>query len=35
MIEALASGVPVAAYDVPGPRDIVTSKAVGALGDDL
>lgn len=34
MIEALASGVPVAAYDVPGPRDIVTSE-VGAVGADL
>ncbi len=35
MIEALASGVPVAAYDVPGPCDIVTSPAVGALDKDL
>ncbi len=35
MIEALACGVPVAAYDVPGPRDIITSKAFGAIGDDL
>ena len=35
MIEALASGVPVAAYDVPGPRDIITSEEVGAIGDDL
>jgi len=34
MIEALASGVPVAAYDVPGPKDIITDD-VGALGDDL
>ena len=34
MIEALASGVPVAAFDVPGPRDIVTAD-VGAIGDDL
>jgi glycosyltransferase involved in cell wall biosynthesis len=34
MIEALASGVPVAAYDVPGPRDIVTAE-VGAVGADL
>jgi glycosyltransferase involved in cell wall biosynthesis len=35
MIEALAAGVPVAAFDVPGPRDIVTSEAVGALDRDL
>ena len=35
MIEALASGVPVAAYDVPGPRDIVLEGEVGAIGDDL
>jgi glycosyltransferase involved in cell wall biosynthesis len=35
MIEALASGIPVAAYDVPGPRDIITSEEVGAIGDDL
>jgi glycosyltransferase involved in cell wall biosynthesis len=34
MIEALASGLPVAAYDVPGPRDIVT-RDVGAVGPDL
>ncbi len=34
MIEALASGVPVAAYDVPGPRDIVTDE-VGAIGSNL
>ena len=35
MIEALASGVPVAAYDVPGPRDIITKESVGAIGSDL
>lgn len=35
MVEALASGVPVAAYPVPGPLDIVTTPKVGALGDDL
>ena len=34
MIEALACGTPVAAFPVPGPLDIVTSK-VGALHDDL
>lgn len=35
MVEALASGVPVAAYPVPGPFDLVTSTKVGALDDDL
>lgn len=35
MIEALASDVPVAAFDVPGPRDIITTDEVGAIGDDL
>jgi len=35
MIEALASGVPVAAFDVPEPRDIITTDDVGAIGDDL
>lgn len=34
MIEALASGVPVAAYDVPGPRDVINDE-VGAIGADL
>ena len=34
MIEALASGTPVAAYPVTGPVDIVTEE-VGALRDDL
>lgn len=34
MIEALACGVPVAAFPVPGPLDIVTDR-VGALSDDL
>lgn len=34
MIEALACGTPVAAFPVPGPRDIVTDD-VGALSDDL
>ena len=34
MIEALACGTPVAAFPVPGPRDIVTSE-VGALSEDL
>lgn len=34
MIEALASGTPVAAFPVPGPIDVVTPDA-GALHDDL
>lgn len=34
MIEALASGTPVAAYPVPGPLDVVT-PAVGSLDDNL
>jgi glycosyltransferase involved in cell wall biosynthesis len=35
MVEALASGVPVAAYPVPGPLDVVTTPKVGALNEDL
>jgi glycosyltransferase involved in cell wall biosynthesis len=35
MVEALASGVPVAAYPVPGPLDVVTDPKVGALNEDL
>jgi glycosyltransferase involved in cell wall biosynthesis len=35
LLEALASGTPVAAYPVPGPRDIVTTDAVGAIDEDL
>lgn len=35
IVEALACGLPVAAYDVPGPRDIVTAPFLGALGEDL
>jgi glycosyltransferase involved in cell wall biosynthesis len=34
MIEALACGVPVAGFPVPGPLDIVTDR-VGAMSDDL
>ncbi len=30
MVEALASGVPVAGYPVPGPLDVVTDPKVGA-----
>lgn len=35
VIEALASGLPVAAYPATGPIDIVTSDRLGALDDDL
>lgn len=35
LIEALASGTPVAAYDVTGPRDIITAPMLGCLNDDL
>lgn len=35
MLEALASGVPVAAYPVQGPLDIVTNPEVGVLDEDL
>jgi len=35
VIEALASGLPVAAYPVTGPGDIITSEKFGALDDDL
>lgn len=36
-LEALASGVPVAAYNATGSRDVITDPAVGALAenDDL
>jgi len=34
-LEALASGVPVAAYPVPGPKDVIGGYAVGVLDDDL
>lgn len=35
VLEALASGVPVAAYPVAGPRDVLDGSAAGALDDDL
>jgi len=35
LLEALASGVPVAAFPVAGPRDVIGSEPVGALNDDL
>src|SRR5262249_51426893 len=35
MIEAMACGLPVAAYPVVGPIDIITEAKVGCLDDDL
>jgi glycosyltransferase involved in cell wall biosynthesis len=35
MLEALASGVPVAAYPVPGPLDVLNGADVGVLHSDL
>jgi glycosyltransferase involved in cell wall biosynthesis len=35
LLEALASGVPVAAFPVTGPRDVVLHGKVGHLSDDL
>lgn len=35
LLEALASGVPVAAYPVQAPSDVITDAAVGVLNDDL
>lgn len=35
MLEALASGVPVAAFPVAGPIDVLTDSASGALDEDL
>lgn len=35
VLEALASGLPVAAYPVPGPLDIVDGAGVGVLDEDL
>jgi glycosyltransferase involved in cell wall biosynthesis len=34
-LEALASGVPVAAFPVTGPRDVIGDHPVGVLDDDL
>ena len=34
-LEALACGVPVAAYPVTGPRDVIGSHPVGVLDNDL
>ena len=35
LLEALASGVPIAAFPVPGPQDVVNGNPVGALDADL
>ncbi|AEO46605.1 glycosyl transferase, group 1 [Rhodospirillum rubrum F11] len=35
MLEALASGVPVAAFPVTGPRDVIGAAPVGVLDEDL
>jgi len=35
LLEAMASGVPVAAYPVPGPLDVVDGSGAGVLDEDL
>jgi glycosyltransferase involved in cell wall biosynthesis len=35
LLEALASGLPVAAYPVPGPLDVIGDAGVGCLDEDL
>ena len=35
LLEAMASGVPVAAYPVPGPLDVVEGSGAGCLDEDL
>ncbi|MEQ8935761.1 MAG: glycosyltransferase, partial [Amphiplicatus sp.] len=35
MLEALACGVPVAAFPVPGPLDVINGAPIGVLSDDL
>ncbi len=34
-LEALASGVPIAAFPVTGPRDVIADNPIGVLDDDL
>ena len=35
LVEALACGLPIAAYHAPGPQDIVTKNYLGVLNEDL
>ncbi len=35
LLEALAAGVPVAAYPVPGPLDVIGTSRTGVLDEDL
>jgi glycosyltransferase involved in cell wall biosynthesis len=35
MLEAMASGLPVAAYPVPGPLDVLTDPRTGRMDEDL
>ena len=35
ILEAMASGTPVAAYDAPGPRDIIPGSNAGVISEDL
>ncbi|HZH50905.1 MAG TPA: glycosyltransferase family 1 protein [Microvirga sp.] len=35
LLEALASGLPIAAYPVTGPADVIGPSACGVMGDDL
>jgi 1,2-diacylglycerol 3-alpha-glucosyltransferase/glucuronosyltransferase len=35
LLEALAAGVPVAAFPVPGPQDVIGDSGAGVLSDDL